>query len=337
MGPGDLRRRNPHPIAGAPNPAGLPPLFELIDLPVNPLPTGAVCSSVKTSDGIALRTAYWPAARHPVSGTVLILQGRAEFIEKYFETISELTRRGFSVATFDWRGQGGSDRLLKDGHKGHVDDFSHYLLDLDAVISGVVLADCPPPYTILAHSTGGTIALLYARRARTRIERMVLTAPLLALAGNSTARLGAITGLLGYLGLAKSYVPGGGATLVATAPFAGNAVSSDPRRYARQGAVVDANPALGIGSPTIGWIHAATRAFRVFQSEDFAAQMPIPVLIAIAGADSVVANRVIENFAIRMKMVTSIRLPGSRHEILMERDIFRDPFWAAFDEFCAHR
>ena len=312
-------------------------MFELIDLPVNPLPSGAVCSPVKTADGITLRTAYWPAARHPVRGTVLILQGRAEFIEKYFETIGELTRRGFSVAAFDWRGQGGSDRLLKDGHKGHVDDFSHYLLDLDAVISDVVLADCPPPYTILAHSTGGGIALLYAHRARTRIERMVLSAPFLALAGRSTAWLGAITGLFGYLGMAECYVPGSGATLVATAPFAGNVVTSDPRRYARQGAVVDAEPALGIGSPTIGWINAATRAFRIFQLEDFAAQLPVPTLIAIAGADTVVSNRVTENFAIRMKMVTSVRLPGSRHEILMERDIFRDPFWAAFDQFCAHR
>jgi lysophospholipase len=312
-------------------------VIELIDLPVNPLPSGAVCSPVKTKDGITLRTAYWPEAKHPVRGTVLILQGRTEFIEKYFETIGELTRRGFSVAIFDWRGQGGSDRLLKDTHKGHVDDFSHYLLDLDAVIGGVVLADCPPPYTILAHSTGGAVALLYAHRARTRIERMVLCAPLLAFAGRSTAWLGAMTGFLGYLGLAESYVPGGGGTLVETAPFAGNIVSSDPRRYARQGAVVDAEPALGIGSPTIGWINAATRAFRVFQSEDFAARVPVPVLIAMAGADTVVSNRVIENFAIGMKMVTSVRLPGSRHEILMERDIFRDPFWAAFDEFCAHR
>ena len=312
-------------------------MIELIDLPVNPLPSGAVCSPVRTADGITLRTAYWPAARHPVRGTVLILQGRTEFIEKYFETIGELTRRGFSVAIFDWRGQGGSERLLKNPNKGHIDDFSHYLLDLDAVISDVVLADCPPPYTILAHSTGGAVALLYAHRARTRIERMVLTSPLLALAGRSTALLGSVTGFLVYLGMAESYVPGSGATPVATAPFAGNVLSSDPRRYARQGAVVDAEPALGIGSPTIGWLNAATRAFRIFQSEDFAARVPVPVLIAMAGADTVVSNRTIENFAIRMKMVTTVRLPGSRHEILMEREIFRDPFWAAFDAFCAHR
>ncbi len=26
-------------------------------------------------------------------------------------------------------------------------------------------------------------------------------------------------------------------------------------------------------------------------------------------------------------------VPGSRHEILMERDAFREQFWAAFDAF----
>ena len=312
-------------------------MFELIDLPVNPAPSGSVCGPVVTVDGITIRTARWPAARHPVRGTVLILQGRAEFIEKYFETVGDLTRRGFSVVTFDWRGQGDSDRLLKDRNKGHVDDFSHYLLDLDAVMNGVVLADCPPPYTVLAHSTGGTLALLYARRARTRIDRMVLSAPLLALAGRPTAWIGALTGILSYLGMAECRVPGGGATFATKAPFAGNVLSSDPRRYARQGAVVEAEPALGIGSPTIGWIYAATQVFQLLQSEDFAERLPIPVLIAIASADTVVSNRATENFAIGMKMVTSVRLAGSRHEILMERDEFRDPFWAAFDEFCACR
>ncbi len=316
---------------------GIAPLIELIDLPVNPLPSGAVCSPVTTRDGITLRAACWPAARHPVRGTVVILHGRTEFIEKYFETVEELIRRGFAVAAFDWRGQGGSERLLKDPHKGHIDDFSHYVLDLDAVMSAVVLPDCPPPYTILAHSTGGAAALLYAHKARTRIDRMVLSAPFLGLDGRFSGWFGILTGFLSYLGLAESYVPGGGPTALSTIPFASNIVTSDPRRYARQLAVVDAEPVLGIGSPTIGWINAATRAFRIFQSEDFAAQLPVPALIAMAGADTVVSNRVIENFAIRMKMVTLVRLPGSRHEILMERDVFRDLFWAAFDQFCAQR
>ena len=43
-------------------------------------------------------------------GTVCLFQGRAECIERYFEVVNDLRRRGFAVATIDWRGQGGSDR-----------------------------------------------------------------------------------------------------------------------------------------------------------------------------------------------------------------------------------
>jgi len=51
-------------------------------------------------------------------GTVCVFGGRGEFIEKYFETIGELRRRGFAVATMDWRGQGRSSRQLPDARKG---------------------------------------------------------------------------------------------------------------------------------------------------------------------------------------------------------------------------
>ena len=48
-------------------------------------------------------------------GTVVVLGGRAEFIEKYFEVIGELLARDFAVAALDWRGQGGSARRLWPG------------------------------------------------------------------------------------------------------------------------------------------------------------------------------------------------------------------------------
>ncbi|WP_204328396.1 alpha/beta hydrolase, partial [Stenotrophomonas maltophilia] len=76
-----------------------------------------------------LRAAYWwPTGRVGAKGTVCLLQGRAEFIEKYYETIGDLRRRGFAVVAFDWRGQGESARDVADPHKGHVGRFGHYRL-----------------------------------------------------------------------------------------------------------------------------------------------------------------------------------------------------------------
>ena len=61
-------------------------------------------------EGMRLRVGHRLPARHPARGTAVILTGRAEFIEKYEETVADLAAAGFAVAIFDWRGQGGSDR-----------------------------------------------------------------------------------------------------------------------------------------------------------------------------------------------------------------------------------
>ena len=81
-------------------------------------------------DGARLRYAWWNALGIP-RGTVVILTGRGEFIEKYAtEVVGDLLERGFAVAAIDWRGQGLSDRPLQDRGKGHIDTFATYMADL---------------------------------------------------------------------------------------------------------------------------------------------------------------------------------------------------------------
>jgi lysophospholipase len=312
-------------------------LAGLIDIPENPVPRGAVCDTVRTDDGVELRAARFPANRSPVQGTVIVLHGRTEFIEKYFETVGDLRRRGFAVVAFDSRGQGGSARLLANRRKGHVRDFADHVDDVEAVMQEVVLPDCPPPYFVLAHSTGAAVALLSAERLRTQVERMVLTAPLIGLPNGSPERLARLSGLLMYLGLGEAFVPGGGSTLYTSLPFAGNPVTSSETRYLRARAVLEADPSVGIGGPTIGWLNAAMQASRRLKQPDFVEKLPIPVLMVLAGADTVVANQAAEDLARRVKTIAHLRIPGARHEILMERDDYRDQFWAAFDAFVQGR
>ena len=142
--------------------------MELFGQEDNPIPEGAVCGTVASSDGLKLRYAHWRPTGRRTLGTICLFQGRSECIEKYFETVSDLRRRGFAVATLDWRGQGGSDRRLRNRRKGHLDSFVEYDRDLDAFMEQVVLPDCPPPHYALAHSTGGLVCLRAARsRPRT--------------------------------------------------------------------------------------------------------------------------------------------------------------------------
>ena len=99
----------------------------------NPAPPGAVEQDIYAADGVRLRGASLGASPSG-RGTVAVLGGRGEFIEKYFEVAAELLSRGFAVAAMDWRGQGGSERPLRNARKGHVDDFSYFERDLDAFV-----------------------------------------------------------------------------------------------------------------------------------------------------------------------------------------------------------
>lgn len=307
----------------------------LVSIPDNPLPPGADERDIEADDGVRLRTAWWKATSGARKGTICLLQGRAEFIEKYFETVADLTARGFAVAALDWRGQGGSGRELRNPRKGHVHSFAAYERDLDAFLHQVVQPNCPPPYCALAHSTGALVAFGTTRRKTPPFERLVLTAPLFGLGSQygPTESLGFLVGLACLVGFARSFVPGGNDTPVNWYPFNGNAVTSDPTRYARGSAVIEADPTLAIGSPTIGWLAAALRTMHAVTADGFAERVSIPVLIVAAGMDTVVSNRAIQGIGRRLRLGRTLTVDGALHEVLMERSVYREQVLAAVDAF----
>jgi lysophospholipase len=305
----------------------------LVSIAANPVPEDVVTGTLRTPDGVSLRFARWapPPGR---KGTVCLFQGRAEFIEKYFETVRDLRARGFAVATLDWRGQGLSDRALRNSRKGYVRDFSQYDADLDTFIREVVLPDCPPPFFALAHSMGASILLRAAYQGNRWFDRTVLLAPMIALPGmrrSSLTRAGVRA--LRLIGLGGAYVPGGSASVMMQRPFIGNMLTSDPVRYARNMAVVEAEPALVIGGPTVGWTDSAFKAMRQLSEPTFPTRIRQPILVIAAGHDQIVSTPAIDEFAIRLRAGSHLIVPGSRHELLMEQDRFRGQVLAAFDAF----
>jgi len=305
----------------------------LVSIPANPVPEDVVTGTLKTPDGVSLRFARWapPPGR---KGTVCLFQGRAEFIEKYFETVRDLRERGFAVATLDWRGQGMSQRALRNPRKGYVRDFSRYDIDLDTFVREVVLPDCPPPFFALAHSMGASVLLRAAYQGHRWFDRMVLLAPMIALPGMRRSRLTrASVRTLRLMGLGGAYVPGGDASVMMQRPFLGNPLTSDPVRYARNLAVIEAEPALSIGWPTVAWTDAAFRAMRQLSDPNFAARIRQPLLVIAAGQDQIVSTPAIDEFSVRLRTGSHLIVPGSRHEMLMEQDRFRMQVLAAFDAF----
>ena len=305
----------------------------LISIPANPVPEDAVAGTITTPDGVELRFARWapPPGR---KGTVCLFQGRSEFIEKYFETVRDLRARGFAVATLDWRGQGLSQRLLRNSRKGYVRSFNEYAIDLDTFINEVVLPDCPPPHFALAHSMGASILLRAAHEGNRTFDRTVLLAPMIGLPGLRRTRATRIAvRVMRLAGLGMSYVPGGDATVMLQRPFIGNLLTSDPVRYARNVAVVEANPEVSIGWPTVAWADSAFKVMSEFAMPSYPMKIRQPLLIIAAGHDQIVSTLAIDEFAIRLRAGSHLIVPGARHELLMEQDRFRGQVLAAFDAF----
>lgn len=311
--------------------------MKLVALAKNPVPGGAVPGELVAHDGARLRFVRWQATRGPRRGTVCLFGGRGEFAEKYFEVVADLRRRGFAVATMDWRGQGGSSRPLPNPRKGHVVSFSEYDSDLFQFMKEVVLPDCPPPFIALAHSMGANILLRNAVRPGSWFDRMILCAPMIAFAEvkvgypQSIARAYAEAGCL--LGFSKSYVKGGSDEVVEQRAFEGNELTSDRERWYRNKAVLDADPSLALGSPTIGWLRAAYRSMGLVSSADFAGAVKVPMMVFVAGKDRIVSSRAVEDFSVGLKVGTHVLLPSAQHEILQEADPIRLRFWAAFDAY----
>lgn len=306
----------------------------LVTTPFIETPAGATCGLIETSDRVKIRVARWLQTTGVDRGTVCVMQGRSECIEKYFEVIADLLARGFAVVSFDWRGQGGSQRLLSNARKGHVDDFELFERDLSAVFADVLQPDCPKPWFALAHSMGGCALLLALDRGETRFERVVLSSPMIRLAGlRMPAGAVLLAQTLDFLGLGGSFIPGGSADCLSTKPFDGNRLSGDRQRYDRNAAIMKAAPDLALGDATIGWVNAAFRAMARISDPDFGSRITTPSLMLHGSADRLCSPEAVAELALRIRCSRAIGFQGARHELLMETDAIRAGVYAAFDAF----
>ena len=309
----------------------------LVSLAKNPVPSGATVGLLPGQDGTLLRFARWRETTQGCRGTVVIVPGRSEFIEKYFETVADLRRRGFAVAIADLRGQGGSQRLLANPLKGHVRHFKDYDSDLMLFVREVVMAHLPPPYLALGHSLGGHILLRIGAAAQCPFERLIVTGPMIEIApqqlGYPRGVVRTYVEMATLLGLSRTFPLGRSAKPNEAYPFEGNQLTSDRQRYERAQAIVAAAPELALGPPTIGWLRAALRSCSVLQAPTYPGRLRMPVLMFAAGQDEIVSTRAVEDFAPRIKLGSHVLIGAAKHEILQENDDIRGRFWASFDAY----
>ena len=272
-----------------------------------------------------------------VRGTILVLPGRAEFIEKYAETLIELQGWGFATAILDWRGQGGSERLLPQRDRGYVVRVEDYLADLDAVVARLDRLRLPPPFLMLAHSMGGHIGLRYLRGEPGRFAGAALSAPMFGIRLGPTPEpvARALCAAAIRAGAGWRYAPGQRDVDLARYVFARNRLTSSPERYEELRHYVATTPELALGGVTYGWLGAALASVALIRQPGFPEAIRTPIQILQAGRDRIVSNRAEALIARRLPAARLAVFPDGRHELLQERDEIRAPALATIRDFFA--
>ena len=151
------------------------------------LPPEAIVSEWQAPDGWPLRRYDRAGARG--RGRILFQGGRGDVFEKYLEAFDHWHAAGWSVTSFDWRGQGGSGRLSPDRHVGDIDNFASYIRDLRAFWQDWQ-ADGQGPTVAIGHSMGGFLLLQGLVSGAITPDALVLVAPMLGLKSPVGAMLG---------------------------------------------------------------------------------------------------------------------------------------------------
>ncbi len=284
---------------------------------------------------LSLRYCRWrPASPR---GQVLLLSGRGGFLEKYYSTVARLLERRLEVISFDWRGQGLSSRVLDDPQRGHIDDFTDYIDDLQLIWNQLCQHQYATQPYLLAHSMGAHIALrwLAEQQPEARPFRHAwITAPLAGVQTRPYPQLvaRAIATIACSAGGAQWYVPGGGAFSPVSYRELGLAkLSADRQQMEYELACLQSNPALQLGASTFGWLRALFRSLDQLRCPHYLERVAQPITQFFAAVEQVVDNTACMDWQQRLPNCQSQTLALARHDLLVEIDGLQAPIWSAID------
>lgn len=280
----------------------------------------------------------YPESRIP-NAVVVILPGRTEFIEKYFETARDLTARNLAVWILDWHGQGKSPRFPGlPPERGHGHDFSFYVHDLHEFIQGYVKHACVHPdvgripMVMMAQSMGGNIGLRYLQEHPGVFECAALCSPMLGITAVKAMPAFVADCLSEVLNLflGKQYAHGQKEWNSEERKHWGAALTSDEKRAVIHDAWMEIDAGLRLGGVTYGWVYHALRSCRKLADEAALKATQTPCLLTLAGRETLVDNDAIRRAAGLMPHASLLEFPEAGHELLMERDEQRNRFLDAF-------
>jgi lysophospholipase len=279
----------------------------------------------KTTDGLLLSGVHFT---NPGSTkTIVILTGRSEPWLKYGEVFYDLYQKGYSIYSYDHRGQGLSPHLSSVNPEiGHVEYAHSYIEDMNTFMMDVVLPSrkANEDLFLLAHSMGGAIAAGYLSEFDVPFKKAVLNCPMLAINTAPYKEFIARTIVTSatLIGLGEHY-GSGQSDYNLNEPFSQNTTTSSPNRWAMENEVYRENPSTIMGGASNRWIMEDITLSHTVRNE--MSNVTIPFLMFQAQNDQIVKPNGEEIGCTNAgKLCTLIVMPDSQHEVLQERDEIRD-------------
>lgn len=296
------------------------------------IPEDAVFSSWTAPDGWAIRRMDWRRkGSGKRRGSLLFVNGRGDFIEKYLEAYRHWHGRGWNVTAFDWRGQG---RSQGDMVRGNLASFDPLIDDCAALLSDW-RAEHPGPHVAVSHSFGAHLLLRTIVEHKPELDAAVLVAAMIGVNSSPVPPwlapdLTDVMSRIGFRDQPMWKVPtaskraGGGRN---------RSLTSCRERYEDELYWWERNPVFDLGPPSWGWMRAAYRsAERAFRTE-LLREVKLPILLLAAARDRLVSLSEIERVAAALGQAELHVYPEAAHEILRESDPVRLDALARIDAF----
>lgn len=300
-------------------------------------PDGSSISFWTAPDGWQLRRFDWPSAAAAPRGSILFQGGRGDIFEKYLECFHHWHDQGWTITSFDWRGQGGSGRLTDDPHVGDIDRFGTYLADYAAFWKEWAAAT-PGPHIAMGHSMGGHLVCRALAKVLAEPDAAVLIAPMMGLHAPISAGFGErITEIAMKLGNPQRRAwksnekPG-------TTDSRLSLLTHDPDRYSDEPWWWEQKPEIKLGPPSWRWVVRAFESTRRLRASRRVKLVRTPVLVLVAEADKLVRAADAIKVAGLLPDARLVRFGNeSAHEILREVDPVRNRALGEIDIFLSAR
>lgn len=296
------------------------------------LPEDSTVTYEVLRDGGKVRTLVL-SAQGARRGSILFLSGRADFFEKYLESLIHWRERGFDVTAMDWRGQGGSGRMTADPLLGHAASFDPWVADVDEMVAKWRSVSAPPHH-VVAHSMGGHIALRLVAERQPALDGLVLTAPLLGLKVDPLPEWLARPIIRHKIkqGLSETYAWGQARRPKYAEKRRQRVLTRDASRYEDEDWWKARQPELALGGVSWGWLDAAYRSIDRLKVPGALERIRLPVLFILAEDDQIVSTPAALAMARRIPGAQTALFDGE-HELLRETDPVRLAVWARIDAF----